>query len=335
MILGTYLTQNETICTEYKEFCFKLNLKKYYDNRSIRRIITQGVFDDFLNNLVLKNIEIYILKYVPRYFSSFHNTKIHEKYFMYFGIDDYNEITGIPFNGNLMTYKKYFETFISNVIHSSISSTCCSSYKITIIENVINKDVINDYNISEILHKFYKEKQTFEQKYKKYKLKKGKWILEMYKYKGKLEDIMNNEESRLEFIQYLEQKQLLISFRHIILINTFEIDVLDIKFNKKNTNSYIYWLLNFKDEKVNQLIQKKPKEPTMPRILNVELNLLTQLKYLRKVFIENNVRYFTFKIDFFSQPSCKKSISYTDSKTMNEKTIKRIYKSCGPACSSL
>lgn len=335
MILGTYLKENENLKTEYKEFCFKLNLKKYYDVKSIRQIITQGIFDDFLNNLVLKNVELYLAKYVPRYLSSFHNTKVSKKSVLYFGVDDFNEITGIPYNGNLIEYKAYFENTIQNIIEKSISNTCCTKCKLSIFENEINEDILNDYDIQTILRKCTEEKLLFDKEYNNYKQNKQKWIIEMYKYKGKLEDLMNDQTTRLEFVHFLESKNLLTFFKNILLIKKFEIDVSDIKYCKKNTNSYIYWLLAFKDEKVRTLIKMKPKEPIMPKILNVELNILTQLKCLRNIFVNNNVRYFTIKIEIFSNPKCNNDISYTDLKTFNKRTIKRIHKDCGPACSNL
>jgi hypothetical protein len=335
MLLGSYLYQKENLNTEYKEFCFKLNLKKYYDNKAIRLIITHGVFDDFLNTLIIKNLEVYIAKYVPRYLTSFHNTKFSKQSFLYIGVDDCNEITGIPYNGDLGLHFKYLNELLSKTIQLTIPSTCCTSTKLYIYENTVVPEIINDYNVSFMLNKCYTEKKEFDQKYRKYKTRKEKWIIEMYKYKGKLEDLMNDELIRLEFIEFLEEKNLLTYFKNLLLVKKFEIDVADIKYCKKNTNSYIYWLLMFKDHKVQQLLKKKPKEPVMPRILNVELNILTQLKYLRNLFIKKRVRYFTLKIEFLFDPKCINTICYTDLKTLHSKTIKRVVKSCGPACSNM
>lgn len=335
MLLGSYLHQKENLNTEYKEFCFKLNLKKYYDNKAIRLIITHGVFDDFLNTLVLKNLEVYIAKYVPRYLTSFHNTKFSNRSLLYFGVDDLNEITGIPYNGNLNKHLKMFNEILSNTIKLTIPNTCCTSTKLYVYENTVCPEIIDDYNISYMLTKCYKEKNDFDEKYRKYKTKKEKWIIEMYKYKGKLEDLMNDKRIRLEFIEFLEKKNLFTYFKYLLLVKKFEIDLDDIKYCKKNTNSYIYWLLMFKDHNVQQLLKKKPKEPSMPRILNVELNILTQLKYLRNLFIQKRVRYFTLKIEFLFDHKCINTICYTDLKTLHNKTLKRVVKSCGPACSNI
>ena len=51
---------------------------------------------------------------------------------IYFGVNDFNEITGIPFDGDLIKYKDPFEKYSNELLTTHMSYKCCLNIKIQI-----------------------------------------------------------------------------------------------------------------------------------------------------------------------------------------------------------
>ena len=98
MFLGYHNNQNETIDTEYKEFCIKNNIFNFYSSDEIEKIIYTGIIDNHttFNELIISNLQLYFDLYIPKYASSFCNTDV-KNGSLHIGINDFGEITGIPF----------------------------------------------------------------------------------------------------------------------------------------------------------------------------------------------------------------------------------------------
>ena len=56
--------------------------------------------------------------------------------------NDYNEITGIPFNGDFQIYEKMSEKHANNILKPKLNNKCCLNIKIKINECEINNDLI-------------------------------------------------------------------------------------------------------------------------------------------------------------------------------------------------
>jgi hypothetical protein len=322
MILGNVRKYGERINIEYKEFCFKTNLFDVYKKKDLRVMIQSGkVLNDF-NDLIKKNIKKYIQSYVPRYASSFHNCKLNNEYKLYIGINDYNEVTGIPYNGNLKKYNSHLQDHVNYILNSRVDDKCCVSVSCEIKEVLIDEDILDDEYLESILGSYEEKKEQYDKEYSKYIIDKRKWILDIYKYKGKLQEVINNDEIKLEFVKYLEEKNLLKCFKEVFLKN-HEIPSDSIKYVKKSPTEMVHWLIKFKDEKVKSLLDVKPKEPFIPKILNIEYCLLTKLSCLRKRFVKNGVRYYTILLRFKCCKNCKNIVSFKDEKTNQFRRIKR------------
>ena len=99
MYLGEQMKESETLENEYKEFCIKTNLFDYYTQLDLDDIIKTGKFDgSIFNNMILDNLNLYCDIYVPKYGSSFTNSKI-KNGSLQIGVNDNGEVTGVPFYG--------------------------------------------------------------------------------------------------------------------------------------------------------------------------------------------------------------------------------------------
>lgn len=172
MFLGDILDICEDVNIEYKEFCFKMNIFEYFAKSTLRTIINTGKFSNNFNDILLKNILTYFRIYIPRYASAFHNTKSHGTYHFYIGINDTNEVTGIPFDGNLTKYKYFFQTYIQNVISNNISCVCCLNIDIKIKKLDTDSDIFDDEYLTELLQKYDAQDQKYNKDYNDYIQKK-------------------------------------------------------------------------------------------------------------------------------------------------------------------
>lgn len=324
MLLGDILDICEDVNIEYKEFCFKMNIFEHFSKSNLRSIINTGNFCNKFNNTLLKNILTYFNIYIPRYASAFHNTKSHETYHFYIGINDTNEITGIPFNGNLLNYESFFNTYIHNILQNNINCVCCLNIDLEIKKLDTDSDIFDDEHLTELLRKYDTQNIQYKSDYNEYIMKKKQWISLLFLYKGKLQNVINDKTVKLEFIKYLETNNLLECFPEVYQDNHI-IPLEDIKFMKIDKTSMVYWLIKYKDEKISELMKIKPKEPSIPKILNLDYCLITKLTYLRKRFIMNNIDYFMIHLKFNCRRKCKNVISFIDKRNKINRTMKRLH----------
>lgn len=323
MILGDFVDHHEYIDIEYKEFCFKTNLFDLFTRHELKCFITNGKILENFNTLIINNIKRYIDVYVPRYMSAFHNSNHSNNHQFYIGINDHCEITGIPFKGNLKIYNYYFINYINEVIQKNVYDSCCIKLNINIIDTIIDNDVLCGDYLDNILKDYEKKRQIYEKDYKDYCKRKKDWISKMYFFKGKLQDVINNESTKLEFVEFLERKSLLESFPEVFLKYHYIISE-DVKYVKNNPTTLIYWLIKYKDEKVKHLMTLKPVEPAIPKILNIDYCILTQLSSLRKKLVEQNMKYFVILMTFTCNKDCHHKITYKDPRTKEFRTLTRV-----------
>jgi hypothetical protein len=335
-LLGDVLDHHESIDIEYKEFCFKTNLFEYFSKNELRNMIKNGILLNGFNELIIDNIKKYIHYYISRYVSAFHNSKCSDTYKLFIGIDDFNEITGIPFNGNLLIYNTFFRKYMEDVLSNNVKNRCCVSVGLESFKNVIDEDILNDDYLGDILEEYDEQDKIYKELYNKYIKNKRLWIREMFIYKGKLEDLINNNDIKLEFVMYLEEKNLLHSFPEVLWRYHY-IPSDSIKYVKKSPTHLIYWLIKFKDERVNQLMNRKPIEPQIPKILNIEYCLMTKMTLLRKRLVQKGVSYYTIVMTFKCNKFCNKVVSFRDPRTRMYRSLRRYICSIGntPKCKDM
>jgi hypothetical protein len=335
MILGEYLIEDEEKNNEYKEFCFKFNVYEYLSKKEVRHIINTGILDNSFNDLIMLNIKMYISIYIPRYVCSFHNTKYSQNNILSIGVNDSKEITGIPYLGNLINESDHIHSLMVNELSKNVSNLCCNKFEININKCTIDTDIIESSYLNNMISNFNNSKHIYQAEYKKYVSYKKKWIKEIYYYKGKVENLINDKEMLHMFKQYMKNISKYETFRDIFE-NPEKINFDNIKDDKFDSESILFWLIQFKEKKAKKILQRKPIEPKMPKILSMEYCLITKLSSLREKFINSNKRlnYFTIDIKITNDISCRNNICFTDLRTGNWRKMMRFNKSDGggPQC---
>jgi len=307
-ILGNYIS-DESLSNEYKEFCIKSHLETKLNYKEIRDLCEGNVPRTF-NKIIVENINTYIKTYIPRYASAFHNGRV-ESSVLSIGVNDHNEITGIPFNGNLELYKDFINKSIIITINQMVkvkhNGLCrCSSFKIDIDECLVNPLLLNNH-VNHLLAVKDIESVKYKKDIDQYHILKKKWISKIFLYKGKLQAILDSNLSRHEFIEYLIKQNVYTQFKEVLSKN-IHIPSENVKHFKHDKNSIVFWLIQFKNKIGKKLMMNKPIEPFENKNLKLEKCLVTLLSPLRSNLVNNGIRYFVLNIHFFHNPLCENQV---------------------------
>lgn len=321
LILGDqHRPLSESLEVEFKEFCF-------HDNNNseeyIYEIIKTGTIKNSVNfnQEIYKNILYYFYKYIPKYTSAFVNANINGN--LIFGVNDFGEITGIPFIGTKQELQKYIDNIsIKHLLREY------DSFEITCNIEQLNIDInYIDNNIKKLLKEYYfnvKQKELIVQKYKNDRLQ---WCNKMYEYTCKLPLLLINKKE--EFDNYLK----IHAPQHLnYIIKSHEMR--HIRHLKSDPSHYIYWLMKFKDLNLDKLKLIKPILQDIPKIKNSPVYLYKHLTNLRYHFIKNNknLNYFIINIHISSVYQKNSSLFYYDiDKQLWTKKIRKIHKDI-PQC---
>jgi hypothetical protein len=321
MILGDqHRPLEESLEVEFKEFClheYEMSTEEIYE------IVKKGkIKKNHFNQDIYKNIKHYFYKYIPKYTSAFINAGINGN--LIFGVNDYGEITGIPFIGS----KQELQVYIDNI---SIKHFLRGNQNVEIVCNV--EELIPDLNFlddisGKLLKEYYfniKQKNLIIEKFKNDRLK---WADNMNEYTCKLSLLLSSKKQ--EFEKYLN----IYAPEHLnYIIKSNEMK--NISHLKIDSTHYIYWLMQFKDSNILKIKNSKPQMPELPKICNGPKYLFKHLTNLRYHLIQNNkyIKYFIINIKISSK-QIQHNLSYydIDKKIWIEK-IRKLHKD-GPQCNS-
>lgn len=311
MFLGQRLNQPESLTWEYKEFCLKTNAYEYFDIDEIEKIVFTGKIMPEFNTIIQDNLRSYFLSYIPKYASAFSNCDS-DKGVLHVGVDDYGEVTGIPYMGklNIGMILPYLRESLERVrFLNGISQDSTTDIMKHIRVKLIKLDITHASNIlhdtsSDILNDIMKEKAKQEQEYKQYLTSRDEWLYVFNQYCCSLNKVLNKKRS--ELIAFIANNQAIdATTKHHIIRQLSHNRAIYISLplsetNKHNPNDIAYWVCKFKDFMVDKLLQQKPKPPIFNKITYSPIVLFTQLSTLRKLLILNNpkLNYYLIKITF-------------------------------------
>lgn len=340
MELNSNIGFGESLENEFKEFIIKLDLEQYYEKSDIKNIITTGNLDLTFNQLILDNLEHYFKYYLPKYITNFGNSKLNNG-ILYFGINDYGEITGIPFIGEIN--KDILYEFLSN-IHYFIKNDeynfdeLIKKINIKLIKLNINEDILDDEKILEkIIKSHYIKKQKHKKEYEEYLIKKHQWIKNITKYTISIITMGNNPFFREEIIKFIKKNNGENKYDDIIkfyesdkLIEILSAD--EITARKLNDNDIIYWVTTYKDSMVDYYKSIKPERVCKIHFNNIYTNQMLYLTNLKEKFIKNNkkINYYIIK---FELPTNIGDTYYRNLNLTNKWIMKRRqYVNGNPGC---
>jgi hypothetical protein len=307
-ILGDNIGFNENLEIEFKEFTLKIDPEIYFDTREIEQIILSSKIDyDKFNTMIFDNISHYFKYYLPKYISVF-GTSMLESAEMYFGINDFGELTGIPFFGTLsaeylIELLDSLKLFI-NIDDDKINlDDVLSNIKIEVIE--LQKDIYNlDDSVQSLIDEFFAKKKQYEKEYFANLHERRKWKERMEYYVTGIRDYFAKKEYRHQVANFVREHPnyeeyndiiTLLESDDLIEISGFE----EIAYRKNNKHDVIHWITEFKDITIDKLKTQRPMRMQYisfaNNIYNQQLSLLTNLRYRFCVNLPD-INYYVIKI---------------------------------------
>jgi hypothetical protein len=323
-ILGNYIGFDESKFNEFKEFSLKFDPIKYLDIESIKEIVETGVVGDDFNEIIMMNIDHYFKFYLPKYISAFGNVRpedetdiLPETASFYIGVNDFGEITGIPFIGEID--KDHINEMIKSIkIFMQVENIdeLLSMIKIEVIELKKDLKYIED-PLEEILSKHSEKNLEIKKMYKDYFEKQIEWISLIEKYTIKMATYLNDVSYRNKIADYIRSKTSDPEYLNIAdqLNGTYKFTLLsgiEIMEEKNNQLNVYHWLTSYKDDTIDYIKQIRPSRPQVSHKSNHEMfeYQFIKLTHLRKRFIASNkdIKYYILKINI--PVNYKKEISF-------------------------
>lgn len=295
MLLGGFYGESENIETEFKEFYLKISPDSVLSLDEINFIVSKGIYLKKLNQLIFLNLKKYLIYYLPKYLSCFINTKINGK--LVFGVNDIGEITGIPYLGQMKVNKIY--QFINSIVYKYLDGIDDISkyYEVKVIK--LSKDVsILDDSADEYIQDMNKRNSRYKIIIEKFIKDKKLWLEKIAVFNTKLLYILNNLELREELIRFIEKFS---KNKNIIKIletqERFSYDK-DMYYRIKDRNHIFFWVAKFKDFKISELQEIKPRKKNLPSLVNNSM-ILSRISNMRYRFLKNNknLNYYIIEIN--------------------------------------
>ncbi len=251
---------NETIDKEFKIFnFFNIGLEISNDDGIELIISKKWIF----NNYVIKNIKSMINIYLPKYTCAYLSNKLNNISSMYFGVDDFGNVKGIPFQGDIDEKEIY--NHIKEQINEKIK---CETENVNVLDYIDFELIKIKYENTENLfetHPHYQKYMELQQEYKnkkeKYLRKKQTWFKLSLRYNQKLLDLINNKETRQELINYIELMSPLNPaiklLKSDIIFESCSTD--ELLMFKEDYNSVFHWVMKWKDKMLLFVKSIRPK----------------------------------------------------------------------------
>lgn len=313
-ILGDYMNESEQFDIEYKEFCFKLQVRP--NDSSASRYMTEGILDQDFYNHVEKNLDFYFREYLPKYVAVFGNSPI-DNGKLYIGVKDDGQITGIPYYKDL-SVQEIFQK-ITPILERAVTSNTGEKPKFSITVHYLNTDststnIENEYE--ETLQRIDEFQKVFNQYMENYKRTKQEWFKQLNHYQRKIRLIANDRKERKNIIDWMIQnncqsQELIEQLSHNRYIKGITGDY--IVRHKMDSGHLMYWITQYRDQHV-QMIRKNKPRLDHPSFIKDYLNrnllqnkttklysrmqLLNLLTPLRKFWLDRNPNLKYYLIEF-------------------------------------
>jgi len=321
--LGHPLNLEENEKYEFKEFCLdKYTSCSSFTEEETINIIQTGTFNPKFNKLIKTNLFYYLQKYIPKYYCSFCNSNLKSK--LIIGVNDIGEITGIPlFNLSVNEIKKYIKNHVFKKINGN--NINIDDFKIQVIN--LHKDKSMVYDIStNLLEDYIQNKNNRQIIFDDYNKKYKKWHTELQIKSGKLIRILEDENEKQQFIDFIIKNN---GSKEVIdfIKNTKKFIIPrgeTMKIRKENKNDYIYWLTQFKDKQQKDMVDIKPIKPYYKMCIDPYI-ILDKLTDLRYKFINNKkINYYMIVIEINGLSKTEPLFYYKKDKLIFRKRVGNI-----------
>ena len=338
--LGEKLPEKETLRNEFKEFCLKNSVYNYYTHQELEQIVITGKLFTNFNTIIHDNIKHYFLCYIPRYASAFSYCDDIKEGILTIGINDYGEVTGIPYIGDFdeTTLQSYLENTYKLIRAENNSRKWKQEYLKHIKYEVIPIDIkspsIHLCDMSMDIYTTMKNQQdTYDEQYKNYLTLRDKWIKTFMEYACSINEMLDKR--RDEVIEFVKKNAPRPDPIVAFLNKRLPIEYDDLTERRDNVDDYIYWIFQFKDIVIDKYLLEKPKPPIYPRMCNAPYALVTHLSDMRLKFIRNNkaLKYYMIRIHFSGNIPKSRPLEYYHPIRPTWQSRNRIWSPyIGPCC---
>ena len=319
---------DETIDKEFKIFNF-FTIGLELSNEDAIDLVDNKKW--IFNDNIIKNIKSMINIYLPKYTCAYLSNNQTDICTLYFGVDDFGNVKGIPFQGQLD------EKEIYNHIKEQITEKIKSDENIM---DYIDFELIKlEYNNTTIkdTHPYYQKyldlQIEYNNKKNKFLKKKETWLKLSQRYNQKLLDLVNNKNTRQELVNYIELNSPLNPaiklLKSDIVFQVFSTG--EMLMFKDDTNSVFHWVMKWKDVMLSFVKSIRPKFsfkiPCHVYPTSILMGIDTMLPYWFK--FNQNMNLYLIKFNF--KPHDKINIQYKN--IYNEWTsCVRLINKNGPSC---
>lgn len=349
-VLGNYVDFSEDLQNEFKEFYLKLDISSFLTFEEIKHMVVSGEICRGFNEIIFCNLKQYINTYLPKYISAFTNTEEISEGHFYIGINDFGEITGIPFLGELDTdvirsFLEYTKPFLSSSKGDSTIDDILDSISIEIIKVESNVLLLEDECKNELDEYNYKRNE-FKKVYKDYILKHTAWVEEMLSYASKLVEYVTDKRLRNDIASYIlnSNDYKVIEITNSVIATSIDGTKITVVCNKSDLDAIVeilrssetipvydsiklaeikldpkhvlYWVMIYKDHMTQIIRQRRPLKPC-DTVYNEEMfynNMLRFISKMRYKFLEKNssknLNYYVIK--FIIPSNVETEVFYTN-----------------------
>ena len=286
----------ESIHCEYKEFCIQVPIEYVYEQQDVYKIIKSGKIDTKFNSLIYQSIQMYFDNVIPKYVSSFFNSRISGNIFL--GVNDFGQVTGIPLLNavNIPLIQRLFLDAMSK--HIPNFDSIQHNVTLQCIPLTLDTSLLTNTELNSMMHSYSQKVTTRNHAQSLYKVEKDQWFDKVSVYEKKINSLINSEPARSQLCEYVN------TFCHNITVRThvcqqlLSNSILTIEnLDRTDPSTIFFWACAFKDHMLESLLSTRPTKPHIP--IRIHPNLIfSRLTPMRLLFIQNNnnIQYYLIKI---------------------------------------
>jgi hypothetical protein len=307
--------ESENIETEYKEFFFKLNFEKYFNESQIYQFLfnekIKSFDDESFNSYLIDNFQIYFENYLSKFIASIQNNiDITNPSSIFFGVNDNGYITGIPYINIDENFVNKINKKLKKVLYKNLRIYDNFSF-IELFDEWFNNNIeINFVNIDisnfiftnkykTYLNKWINEKKQYKNKINELKKQQIDFLQEHRLYTQKLENIIKDAVVIPKLIQFIEKMSSKENPLIKKILNKEEFDIYgDNLYDKINDSNHIlYYLTKFKDEQINEVKKKRPLTMYVPNVIPLDF-IFHNIQNMIELWIKKGFRFCYLEIKY-------------------------------------
>jgi hypothetical protein len=306
LILGDNIGFDESKTNEFKEFSLKIDPISFSTAEEINNLIKTGKLVENFNDIIISNIDYYLKFYIPKYISAFGNMKGEDPFAtLYIGINDFGEITGVPFKGILeVDYLNEIKDSLKLFLSAKNLDEIFAKIQFEVIKLNYDPSMLSD-DVSIILDEHIEKYNAYKIAYTKYIHDYKEWIKQINRYSIKISVYFSNPDYRKEVASYIRSNTTNQEYLKMadLLETDYEFETIsnnEIMEKKVDQSSIYHWITSYKDAILDEIKIKRPVRPVgynsdLDKISENQFSILTNL---RKKFIDNNsdLNYYLIKI---------------------------------------